>query len=78
MPPEIPSQEDTLHFITSFRLKREYELRDLYDLPPQELDILQAEMQVVVDDPETTRAKRLLASTFVNLAVLVRQQRITP
>lgn len=74
---QVPPQESTEHWITSFYLKREVELQQLYDLASRDLDILMAECQTIVDDTETRRGKFLLASTFLNLARLIRADRNT-
>jgi hypothetical protein len=72
---QIPLQERDGYFFDSFLLKRELELRDLYDLSEQDLDIFLAEIEVEVEDELNTRPKRLRASRFAKLARLIRSDR---
>lgn len=72
---QVPPQESSEFHYSSYLLKRELELRELYDLPPADLDVFMAELATVIQDDTSTRARRLLAGYFLELAKLIRSDR---
>jgi hypothetical protein len=72
---QVPPQESSEFHYNSYLLKRELELRELYDLAPADLDVFMAELATVMKDETSTRARRLLASYFLELATLIRSDR---
>jgi hypothetical protein len=72
----VPPQESGEVWLNSFLLRREVELHELEDLPTASLDLIRAEALTLIEDPETRRPKRLVASYFEKLARIITERRI--
>ena len=76
---EIPSQEAREKWFKSHLLGREVELRDLYELPQNELDIIMAETAEFRSDPgnrERNLGKFCTAGYFLELARIIDKRRL--
>ena len=75
MAPEIPAQEQTMRkWFRSHLLGREVELRDLYELSSEELDLLMAETAEIRSDPENrsrSHGRRCTAGYVLELARII-------
>ena len=74
--PAVPPQESGEFWLNSFLLRREVELRELYDLDTRELDLIRAEAVGLQKDNETRRHKALIAGYFEELARIITERRI--
>ncbi len=76
---EIPLQESKEKWFKSHLLGREIELRELYELPQSELDLIMAETAELRSDPENrdrNLGKYCSAGYFLELARIVDKRRI--
>lgn len=74
-PNAVPPQEGEV-WLNSFLLRREVELRELYEMPIEELDLIRSEALTLQKDKETRRHKYLIAGYFAELATLIADRRI--
>ncbi len=75
---EIPRQESREKWFKSHLLDREVELRELYDMPQPDLDLLMAETAELRSDPgnrERNLGKFCTAGYFLELARIIDQRR---
>ncbi len=75
---EIPLQESREKWFKSHLLGREIELRELYELQQEELDILMAETAELRSDPsnrERNLGKYCTAGYFLELARIIERRR---
>tara|TARA_Y100001968_G_scaffold181035_1_gene165806 strand:+ start:536 stop:793 length:258 start_codon:yes stop_codon:yes gene_type:complete len=76
---EIPRQESREKWFKSHLLDREVELRELYEMPQPDLDLLMAETAELRSDPgnrERNLGKYCTAGYFLELARIVDQRRL--
>ncbi len=62
-------------WLTSFLLRREVELQELYQLSTPDLDLIRAETAILLKDSETRRHKALIAGYFLELAQIIATRR---
>ncbi len=75
---DVPLQESKEKWFKSHLLDRELELRELYDIPQQELDIIMAETAELRSDPsnrERNLGKYCTAGYFLELARIIDRRR---
>ena len=78
--PDIPQQETREKWFKSHLLDREIELRDLYDLPQDELDLIMAETAELRSDQgnrDRNIGKFCTAGYFLELSRIIDQRRMT-
>ena len=76
---DIPQQESREKWFKSHLLGREVELRELYELPQNELDLLMAETAELRSDPdnrERNLGKYCTAGYFLELAKIIDRRRL--
>ena len=76
--PDIPPQESREKWFRSHLLDREIELRELYDLPQHELDLLMAETSELRSDQgnrDRNLGKYCTAGYFLELAKIIDKRR---
>ena len=76
---EIPHQESKEKWFRSHLLDREIELRELYELPQGELDLLMAETAELRSDPgnrDRNLGKYCTAGYFLELARIIDKRRM--
>ncbi len=76
--PDIPPQESREKWFRSHLLDREIELRELYDLPQHELDLLMAETAELRSDQgnrDRNLGKYCTAGYFLELAKIIDKRR---
>ena len=76
---DVPAQESREKWFKSHLLGREVELRELYDLPQNELDLLMAETAELRSDPDNrdrNLGKFCTAGYFLELAKIIDKRRI--
>jgi len=76
---EIPPQESREKWFRSHLLGREIELKELYELPQQELDLLMAETAELRSDfsnRERNLGKFCTAGYFLELARIIDKRRV--
>ena len=77
--PEIPPQESKEKWFRSHLLDREIELKELYEMPQGELDLLMAETAELRSDSgnrDRNLGKYCTAGYFLELAKIIDQRRI--
>ncbi len=77
--PEVPLQESREKWFRSHLLGREIELKELYELPQQELDLLMAEtaeLRSDVGNRERNLGKFCTAGYFLELARIIDNRRV--
>ena len=75
---DIPSQESREKWFRSHLLDREVELRELYEMPQSELDLLMAETAELRSDPDNrdrNLGKFCTAGYFLELARIIDSRR---
>ena len=75
---DIPRQESREKWFKSHLLGREVELKELYELPQNELDLLMAETAELRSDPdnrERNLGKYCTAGYFLELAKIIDRRR---
>ncbi len=75
---DVPAQESREKWFKSHLLDREIELRELYDLPQNELDLLMAETAELRSDPgnrERNLGKYCTAGYFLELSKIIDRRR---
>tara|TARA_Y100001968_G_C19369363_1_gene724281 strand:- start:522 stop:779 length:258 start_codon:yes stop_codon:yes gene_type:complete len=75
---DVPRQESREKWFKSHLLDREVELRELYDMPQPDLDLLMAETAELRSDPgnrERNLGKYCTAGYFLELARIIDQRR---
>ena len=78
-PKDVPLQESREKWFKSHLLGREIELRELYELPQNELDLLMAETAELRSDPgnrDRNIGKFCTAGYFLELAKIIDQRRL--
>ena len=76
---DIPPQESREKWFKSHLLSREIELRELYEMPQQELDLLMAETAELRSDfgnRERNIGKYCTAGYFLELARIIDKRRV--
>ena len=76
---EVPAQESREKWFRSHLLGREIELKELYELPQQELDLLMAETAELRSDDgnrERNVGKFCTAGYFLELARIIDKRRL--
>ena len=76
---DIPLQESREKWFKSHLLGREVELRELYELPQNELDLLMAETAELRSDPDNrdrNLGKFCTAGYFLELARIIDRRRL--
>ncbi len=76
---EVPAQESREKWFKSHLLGREIELRELYELPQNELDLVMAETAEFRSDPgnrDRNLGKYCTAGYFLELARIIDQRRV--
>ena len=76
---EVPPQESREKWFKSHLLGREVELKELYELPQNELDLLMAETAELRSDPENrdrNLGKYCTAGYFLELARIIDKRRL--
>ena len=76
---DIPSQESNEKWFKSHLLSREIELKELYDMPQQELDLLMAEtaeLRSDIGNRERNLGKYCTAGYFLELARIIDKRRL--
>ena len=76
--PDIPNQESREKWFKSHLLDRELELRELYELPQQELDLLMAESADIrcdSDNRDRNIGKYCTAGYFLELSRIIDRRR---
>ena len=75
---DIPPQESREKWFKSHLLSREIELKELYEMPQQDLDLLMAETAELRSDPENRQrniGKYCTAGYFLELARIIDKRR---
>ena len=75
---DVPQQESREKWFKSHLLDREIELKELYDLPQHELDLLMAEtaeFRSDTDNRDRNLGKYCTAGYFLELAKIIDQRR---
>ena len=76
---DIPHQESREKWFKSHLLGREVELKELYELPQGELDLIMAETSELRSDPENrdrNLGKYCTAGYFLELAKIIDRRRL--
>jgi len=76
---DVPPQESREKWFRSHLLGREVELKELYDLPQPDLDLLMAETAELRSDPENRErniGKYCTAGYFLELARIIDHRRL--
>ena len=76
---DVPPQESREKWFKSHLLGREVELKELYELPQNELDLLMAETAELRSDPENrdrNLGKYCTAGYFLELARIIDKRRL--
>ncbi len=77
-PQDVPPQESREKWFKSHLLGREIELRELYELPQNELDLLMAETAELRSDPDNrdrNLGKYCTAGYFLELSKIIDRRR---
>tara|TARA_B100000700_G_C14746297_1_gene715395 strand:- start:134 stop:391 length:258 start_codon:yes stop_codon:yes gene_type:complete len=77
--PDIPAQESREKWFKSHLLGKEIELKELYDMPQNELDLLMAETAELRSEPgnrDRNIGKYCTAGYFLELARIIDKRRL--